>query len=71
MNITPASTDVGRTLPLAAGAFYLNFISQYGTAIVTTLAIVYGIMQIFMRWREHRKIMAAKTAQEAEDHGSI
>lgn len=57
MNTTSVATDVGRSMPLAAGAVYLNFISQYGTAIVTTLAIVYGIMQITMRWVEHRRIM--------------
>jgi len=53
MNTPSVATEIGRTTPLAVGALYLNFISQYGTAIVTTLAIIYGIMQIVLRLREH------------------
>lgn len=49
-----------RTSPLTAGALYLNFISTYGAAIVTTLAIVYAVAQIYWRAREHRKIMGGK-----------
>lgn len=44
-----AGTEFARNAPLTAGAIYLNFISQYGAAIVTTLAIVYGVLQI-VRW---------------------
>lgn len=57
MNMPTAASDIARNVPLSAGAVYLTFISQYGTAIVTTLAIVYGCMQLFMRWKEHRAIM--------------
>jgi len=53
---------------VAAG--YLNFISKYGTAVVTTLAIAYGILQIVLRVLEHRKIMKAKTTQESVDESS-
>lgn len=57
--MTPPSvaSEVVRTSPLTAGALYLNFISTYGAAIVTTLAIVYAIAQFYWRSREHRKIM--------------
>ena len=58
MNGVPSSaTELARNLPLTGGALYLTFISQYGAAIVTTMAIVYGAMQIYMRWKEHRAIM--------------
>lgn len=49
--------EVTRASPLAAGALYLNFISTYGTTIVTTLAIIYGVVQFYWRGREHKKIM--------------
>lgn len=63
MNTTTIVQDVGRSSPLAVGALYLNFISQYGTAVVTTLAIVYGVMQIILRWREHLDV------KREEKHG--
>ena len=50
-------TDFARNIPLTGGALYLSFISQYGTTIVTTLAIVYGVMQVTLRILEHRAIM--------------
>lgn len=54
----PSLTDeVIRTTPLTAGAVYLNFISTYGAAIVTSLAILYAVCQFYWRAREHRKIM--------------
>lgn len=57
--MTPPSlaSEVVRTSPLTAGALYLNFISTYGAAIVTTLAILYALTQFYWRAREHRKIM--------------
>lgn len=58
MNDAPsAATEFARNAPLAGGALYLSFISQYGAAIVTTLAIVYGVMQMTLRLLEHRAIM--------------
>ena len=58
MNDTPSVvTELARNVPLTGGALYLSFISTYGAAIVTTLAIVYAIMQITLRYREHRAIM--------------
>lgn len=54
---TPVSNEVARNAPLTFGAFYLSFISQYGVVVVTTLALVFGIMQIVFRIREHRAIM--------------
>jgi len=60
--MTPPSlaSEVVRTSPLTAGALYLNFISTYGAAIVTTLAILYAVAQFYWRAREHRKIMGDK-----------
>lgn len=49
-----ATSDLARSTPLVASAFYLNFISQYGTTVVTSLAIIYGVMQIILRFKEHR-----------------
>lgn len=59
MQLPTPSAELGRIAPLTAGALYLNFISTYGAALVTTIAITYGIMQMIFRWREHKKIMAA------------
>lgn len=52
-----ASVELVRQTPLVAGAAYLNFVSQYGAAIVTTLAIVYGVLQLILRSREHKAFM--------------
>lgn len=60
-----AATDLARNVPLSAGAMYLTFVSEYGAVIVTTLAIVFGVMQIVMRVREHRAIM--RKNKEAAD----
>lgn len=58
MNDAPsAATELARNVPLTGGALYLSLISQYGAAIVTTLAIVYGVMQVTLRILEHRAIM--------------
>ncbi|UVB03027.1 holin [Xanthomonas phage vB_Xar_IVIA-DoCa2] len=63
--MTPPSlaSEVVRTSPLTAGALYLNFISTYGAAIVTTLAILYAVAQFYWRAREHRKIMGDKNVE--------
>lgn len=58
MNDAPSvATEFARNVPLTGGALYLSFISQYGAAIVTSLAIVYGLMQMTLRIMEHRAIM--------------
>ena len=58
MNDAPsAATEFARNVPLAGGALYLSLISQYGAAIVTTLAILYGVLQVTLRIMEHRAIM--------------
>lgn len=56
-------TDFARNIPLTGGALYLSFISQYGAAIVTTLAIIYGVLQITLRIMEHRAL-AQKVQEE-------
>lgn len=60
--MTPPSVvhEVVRSSPLTLGAVYLNFISTYGAAIVTTLAIMYAVAQFYWRHREHHKIMGGK-----------
>ncbi|WAX24106.1 hypothetical protein S3_00041 [Xanthomonas phage S3] len=58
--------EVVRTSPLTAGALYLNFISTYGAAIVTTLAILYAVAQFYWRAREHRKIMGGKDVESGK-----
>ena len=70
MNDVPSvGAEVARNLPLSAGAVYLSFVSQYGTAIVTTLAILFGVMQIYLRWREHKAIMR-KNQEDEDEQGS-
>jgi hypothetical protein len=66
--MTPPSlaNEVIRTSPLTAGALYLNFISTYGAAIVTTLAILYAFAQFYWRAREHRKIMGGSNDQASK-----
>ena len=67
--MTPPSlaSEVVRTSPLTASAIYLNFISTYGTAIVTTLAIIYGAAQFYWRYREHRKVMGETKNDEPRE----
>jgi len=60
------ASEVIRTSPLTAGALYLNFISTYGAAIVTTLAILYAVCQFYWRAREHGKIMGGKNGEPRE-----
>lgn len=57
MSISNTTTEMARSAPLVGSAIYLNFISQYGTVLVTTLAILYGVMQLILRWREHKALM--------------
>ena len=57
MNEPSLATEVTRSVPLIVGASYLNFVSTYGAALVTTLAVLYGSLQIVMRTLEHRAIM--------------
>lgn len=58
MNDMPSATvELARQTPLVAGAAYLNFVSTYGAAIVTTLAIAYGVLQLILRSREHKAFM--------------
>lgn len=58
MNDAPSvATEFARNVPLTGGALYLSFMNQYGAILVTTLAIVYGLLQITLRVMEHRAIM--------------
>lgn len=43
--------------PLTGMAFYLNFVSEWGTAIVTLLAVVTFILTTVWRWIEHKARM--------------
>jgi hypothetical protein len=70
MNDVPSvGAEVARNIPLSAGAVYLSFISTYGTAVVTTLAIAYGLMQMYLRWKEHKAIMR-KNKENQDVEGS-
>lgn len=70
MNEAPSvGAEIARNVPLSAGAVYLSFISTYGTAIVTTLAIVYAVLQMYLRWREHKAIMR-KNKETSDGKGS-
>lgn len=60
-DIPSASVEMVKATPLLGAAAYLQFMSVYGAALVTTLALAYGIMQIVMRWMEHRAIMRKHT----------
>lgn len=66
MNDAPsAAVEIARQGPLVAGAAYLNFVSTYGAAIVTTLAIIYGVLQLYLRTKEHKAIMKKNALQGA------
>ncbi|UYA98880.1 hypothetical protein IVIADoCa7_54 [Xanthomonas phage vB_Xar_IVIA-DoCa7] len=43
--------------PLTGMAFYLNFVSEWGTAIVTLLAIITFVLTTVWRWIEHKARM--------------
>lgn len=60
------ATELARNAPMTAGALYLSFISQYGAAIVTSLAIVYAVMQMTLRWVEHRAVMNKHKGESAQ-----
>lgn len=61
------ASEVVRASPLTATALYLNFISTYGAAIVTTLAIIFGLAQFYWRAAEHRKLMREKNDGKSSD----
>ncbi len=70
MNEAPSvGAEIARNAPLSVGAVYLSFISTYGTSIVTTLAIVYAVLQMYLRWQEHKAIMR-KNKETSDDAGS-
>lgn len=50
-----------RAAPPLAAAGYLNFVSDYGTAIVTTLTIIYVLLGVVLRVLEFRKKNKEKT----------
>ena len=53
----PAGLELVKQVPLTAVAYSLSFFNQYGALVVTLLAIVYGVMQIYLRRIEHRMIV--------------
>lgn len=46
------AADAAKVTPLLSAAWYLNFVSQYGAMVVTTLAILYGVMGLVLRGKE-------------------
>lgn len=59
-----ASAELARNLPLSVSAFYLSFINQYGAVLVTSMALIYGVLQIILRVREHRILVRADEKKE-------
>lgn len=49
------STDPITVGGLGAGAAYLNWVSTYGTAVVTTLAILVAILTAYAKVQEIRR----------------
>ena len=67
MNDMPTvATEVARNVPLPVGAIYLSFMSTYGSAIVTTLAIIFAGMQFYLRWKEHKHITRIKEKADGD-----
>lgn len=66
---TSAHTEMVRTAPMFVGAAYLEFVSTYGAAILTSLGIIYTAFNIFLRVNEYLdkrraiKKLAEETAQ--------
>lgn len=46
------AADAAKVAPLASAAWYLQFVSEYGATLVTSLAIVYGLMGLVVRAKE-------------------
>lgn len=46
------AADAAKAVPLASAAWYLNFVSQWGATVVTSLAIIYGVMGLVVRAKE-------------------
>ena len=49
------SVEFLRAAPPLAATTYLNFVSDYGAAIVTTLTILYVLLGVILRVLEFRK----------------
>jgi hypothetical protein len=62
MPVSTAGNDLARAAPLIVASGYLNFISQYGVAIVTTLTILYVTMGLTLRIIEFRRELKGKVA---------
>lgn len=67
LNPTNVGIDVSRTGGLLATgwALYASWLSTYGSAIVTTLSIVYGVYALYTRRMENKAIM--KKNEEVPD----
>lgn len=46
------AADAAKVTPLLSAAWYLNFVSQWGATLVTSLAIIYGVMGLVVRAKE-------------------
>lgn len=64
---TSAHTELVRTAPMFVGAAYLEFVSTYGAAILTSLGIIYTAFNIFLRVNEYldKRRAIKKLAEEA------
>lgn len=49
--------DFTRTAPLAGAAWFVEFTSTYGSALLTALSIAYAAVNIYFRVKEHRAKM--------------
>lgn len=49
------NVEFARAAPPLVATGYLNFVSDYGTAIVTTLTFIYVLLGVVMRILEFRK----------------
>lgn len=70
INEPSVPTELARNIPLTASAAYLSFMSEFGAIIVTSLAIIFGIMQIVLRSLEHRAIMRQHRERERANESS-
>lgn len=64
MSIRMIGADAARAAPLGVAAWYMEFVSTYGSALLTTLGIVYAIINITLRIKEYMERKERKHGSE-------
>lgn len=57
MNTPSGPVEIGKNSLLLLAAWVIDMLNNHGALLVVVLAIIYGVMQIVFRRREHKAIM--------------